>query len=312
MKFEPEYENENKELNYLDMTIINTKEGQYNFKLFRKDAITNIQIKPNSCHDEKIKLGVFKGYLSRARSICSPEYLAQEIDFLINVFIQNGYNRKKLEDIAKKEQKTKNKTKVPSKYVSLPYLPGINRKLKKVFKNAGFSVSFKSPPNLKQILTSKNKDKLPKHSNPGVYLVPCECGKAYVGETKCKVSTRKKQHEKDVFLENIQESALAEHKTTCEKDILWSDMKTIATENNYFKRCVREAIEIRRYRTGPNDECGINRDYGKYVKTDRWDNLLRSRRLQTTTRKMTATSVNETMTTQNNETLTQTSNNDDN
>ena len=313
IKFEPEYEKENKELNYLDMTIINTKDGHYNFKLFRKDAITNIQIKPKSCHDEKIKLGVFKGYLSRAKSICSPKYLVEEIQFLINVFVQNGYDRKTMENIVKKEQKPKKKKKKdePSKYVSLPFLPGIDKKLKKAFKNAGCSVSFKSPPNLKQILTSKNKDKLPENSNPGVYLIPCECGKAYVGETKCKVSTRKKQHEKDVFLENIQESALAEHKTICDKDIRWSDVKTIATENNYFKRSVREALEIRRHGTGPNDEYGINRDYGNYVKTNRWDNILRSNILQkTTTKQITVTSANDVMIMQNGVTITQASNND--
>ena len=68
-KFEAEYENDENELNYLDTTIINTKEGHYNFKLYRKDVIANIQIKPKSCHDERIKLGVFKGYISRAKSM---------------------------------------------------------------------------------------------------------------------------------------------------------------------------------------------------------------------------------------------------
>ena len=107
IKFEAEYENE---LNYLDTTIINTKEGHYNFKLYRKDAITNIQIKPKSCHDERIKLGVFKGYISRAKSICSSEYLDKEIEFIINVFVENGYDKVYLQNIIHNvNQPTRNK-----------------------------------------------------------------------------------------------------------------------------------------------------------------------------------------------------------
>ena len=280
IKFEAEYENENKQLNYLDTTILNTKEGTYNFKLYRKDAITNIQIKPNSCHDEKIKLGVFKGYISRAKAICSPRYLEQELEFIINIFVENGYKRKILKSIIKSHGKPKRKEEQNKHYVSLPWIPGLSVKLKKCFRNVGYVVSFKSPPNLKQLLTARNKDKLPPNSQPGVYLIPCECQGGYTGETKKRISSRRKEHEKDVFLANMKDSALAEHCSTCNGEIQWSKARTIAIETNYFKRQVREALEIRRNKTGPDDENGINRDYGKYVKTRTWNSLLHHQKLK--------------------------------
>ena len=105
IQFEPEYEKEDKSLDFLDTTIVNTKEGYYNFKVHRKAAITNVQLKPNSCHDGKVKIAVFKGFLSRAKSICSKEFLNEEINFLINVFVENGYNRKFLKNIVKNHGK---------------------------------------------------------------------------------------------------------------------------------------------------------------------------------------------------------------
>ena len=44
--------------------------------------------------------GVFKGFLARAKRICSHKFLHDEIEFLIKVFDENGHNAKKLRMIA--------------------------------------------------------------------------------------------------------------------------------------------------------------------------------------------------------------------
>ena len=43
-----EKEDHSQKLNFLDVTIINTGTGKYEFKIHRKNAITNVQIKPHS------------------------------------------------------------------------------------------------------------------------------------------------------------------------------------------------------------------------------------------------------------------------
>ena len=48
MQYTIEYENDNKELNFLDVTIRNNLNRFYDFAVYRKPAITNIQIKPHS------------------------------------------------------------------------------------------------------------------------------------------------------------------------------------------------------------------------------------------------------------------------
>ena len=47
-------------------------------------------------------MGVFKRFLSRALHICSENYLAQEIDFLINDFAENGHCITVLEKVSQK------------------------------------------------------------------------------------------------------------------------------------------------------------------------------------------------------------------
>ncbi|XP_065667862.1 uncharacterized protein LOC136088126 [Hydra vulgaris] len=57
-----EVENETKTLNFLDITITNNTLGKYEYKVYRKEAITNIQIKPHSNHDPNILTAIFKGF----------------------------------------------------------------------------------------------------------------------------------------------------------------------------------------------------------------------------------------------------------
>ena len=272
---ETETEEGKSELNYLEVTTINNKRGKYDFKVFRKEAITNIQIKPESCHSDKIKEGVFKGFILRAKAICSKEYLNQEIDFIKQIFVENGYDEVKLDELIKETEvkKTKAKDTKEKRYTSLPWIPGLSQKLKKAFKRADCTISFKSPRNLESILTSKNKPEMPPNSQPGVYFVPTGCQRGYTGETKKQISTRNKEHEKAIFKGDTKNDALAGHQNICDCEIDLSKTKTIAVEPIWFRRKVREALEIRRLQTGPEEERGLNRDLGDYVTTNSWSSL---------------------------------------
>ena len=80
-------ENGNKSLNFLDINITNTINNKYEFKVHRKEAITNIHIKPTSSIDPNIIKSVFKGFLHRAHSICSDKYIKEEEKFLTDMFV---------------------------------------------------------------------------------------------------------------------------------------------------------------------------------------------------------------------------------
>jgi len=145
IQFTAEYASADKELSYLDMKITTNNNNKYEFKVHRKDAITNIQIKPHSCHDNKIKNGVFKGYILRAKSLCSEKYLNDEIKFIKDIFIENGYDETMLDKIIKETERKKLPSRESSikRYTSLPWIPGLSQKLKKIFQQADCKVSYK-------------------------------------------------------------------------------------------------------------------------------------------------------------------------
>ena len=226
-----EVESAEKSLNFLDLTIHNNKNGKYEFEIHRKNAITNVQIKPNSNHDPKIQLGVFKGFISRAFNLCSEKYLDQELEFLLNVFVENGYQKKSLLNIISsyKRNHKPNINRINDQRmdldnknrVTLPWIPNLSCKLKKDFKKAGFDLVFKSGNNIEKLPTAMNKIKLPYNSYPGIYRPVCSCGQPYNGETKMKISTRIDQHKLETEKGNWQYSGITEHSQKCHGCFQW-------------------------------------------------------------------------------------------
>ena len=120
---------------------MNQGTGKYEFDVFRKKAITNVQVKPESEHDPK----VLKGFVYRAESICSERYLDQEMQFLINVFVENGYKKEVLknmvEEVKRKRRGQDGTTEEPgtdasTQTITLLWIPKISPRLRSVYKKA--------------------------------------------------------------------------------------------------------------------------------------------------------------------------------
>ena len=280
-------ESTNKEMAFLEIRTMNNGQGRYEFDVYRKKAITNVQVKPHSSHDPRVLKGIFKGFVYRALVICSSNFFEKEIDFLIDVFVENGYQRSSLKKMADEvirkytsahtpgTDTTSETTEEPKKRITLPWIPKVSPKLRKVYKKAGYDVAFKSGKNLGSILSLKNKAKLPKNSYPGVYQVPCSCGIApYRGETKKKVDTRLKEHSTNVEKEEFDKSGVALHSKDCPGEIKFEEASTVAVIHNRFNRKVRETLEIQKH------DChyslgGMNPDKGQYVTTTFWIPLMK-------------------------------------
>ena len=87
IKYTAEFEDHKHSLNFPDINITNnTTNRKYKCKVHRKDAVTNIHIKPNLCIDPSITKSVFKGFLRRAHTICSEKCIKEEMQFFVNMF----------------------------------------------------------------------------------------------------------------------------------------------------------------------------------------------------------------------------------
>ena len=158
----------------------------------------------------------------------------------------------------------------PNTIVTLPWVPGLSPKLRRTFKNYGYKAVFRGSTNLKTLLTSGNKSKLPYLSKPDVYMVECNCGKKYVGETKLNVQSHIAQHQKTVKDEKWEASGIPLHAEYCKAGFNWDDTRILKTEERRFDRKVREALEIQLQDTAPRSEHGLNQDDGQYVTTKFW------------------------------------------
>ena len=69
IQYTVEKEDQSQKLNFLDVTIINTGVGKFEFKIDRKNAITNVQIKPHSFVNASLIRGIFKGSVSRTKDV---------------------------------------------------------------------------------------------------------------------------------------------------------------------------------------------------------------------------------------------------
>ena len=204
---------------------VSKRDEQYVFKVYKKNAITNVQLKSNSGHDPKILRGIFTGFLHHALTVCSQQHQQEEIDFLVQNFVDNGYQKHELIRILNEFQRkrsnpppTPSENTDPTQIAVLHWVPGLSPKLRKSFRNAGYKAVFKSSSNLKSLLTSHNKSKLPPLSQPGVYMTSCGCGKKHVGETLLKVSTRIKQHQKSITDEKLDTTGVSDHASICKSD----------------------------------------------------------------------------------------------
>ena len=285
VQYTMEVEGEDKSLAFLNVKATNNRQGSYDFQIYRKKAITNVQIKPESGHDRKILSGlsgIFKGFVHQAYKICSAHHLEDELEFLVTVFQENGYEERILRKWSKEVKDrisasqpvnratTNGEITETSQTVTLPWIPGVSPSLKKVFRKAGYKVAFKANPNLASILTKKNKAKLPPNSHPGVYRIPCPCGvPPYIGRTKLKTNRRNDQHKEYVAREQWERSGAAEHAKTCSVGPSFEETAMLKTEQRHFERAVREALEIQRHRSAPRFG-GINKDEGQYLKSTFW------------------------------------------
>jgi hypothetical protein len=80
---------------------------------------------------------------------------------------------------------------------------------------------------------------------PGVYRIPCECGKVYVVQTGRSVEARCKEHMRHIHFEQPKKSAMAEHSINTRHRIDFRSTFVSDKAAGYVDRLIKEAIEIR-------------------------------------------------------------------
>ena len=233
IKFTKEIE-ENDRLPFMDVLLIKTNDNKLRLKIYRKNTSSNIYLHWKAFAPNQWKIGTLEGMFRRAYLVCTEETdLQEEINFLTDVFQNiNGYPQN---IIRKCHLKVKNKistnNEAPSnddetqanneensdnenntqmeeerekkkQYMILPYMGEKGEKILKKLRN-------KLPEKVRPQMVYKGtklstffstKDKIDKlHCSNVIYYYKGSGNEEkddYIGETKCRLGSRIKQHQR--------------------------------------------------------------------------------------------------------------------
>ena len=128
---------------------------------------------------------VIKGYVERAKAYCDPGYLKDEMENIINVFEDNGYSRKEIQEAIKDRPNEEENAKEEAErgVVVIPNIQGFSQQYSKIARKHGFRMANKTERRVRD-LTAKVKTPLGDKASGIVYNIPCKCqDHAYTGET---------------------------------------------------------------------------------------------------------------------------------
>ena len=127
-------------------------------------CLQEVGCKPHVLNKDKsnhqnTKKDVIKGYSDRARALCDPQYLQNELQNIEDVFVENGYSRREVRKAMEERQTTENEEEERAEsesrgIVSIPHIPSFTRTFSRIAKQHKFRTTTRAANKVRDI-TSK-------------------------------------------------------------------------------------------------------------------------------------------------------------
>ncbi|XP_026325750.1 uncharacterized protein LOC113234614 [Hyposmocoma kahamanoa] len=226
--------------------VIREHNGWLSHTVYRKPTHTDRYLRAGSHHYPAHLASVPRTHINRVLKLCDPDYIDVELNHVKDVLVGNGYKWKQSWRVA--NASTRPRPESAERVVAyLPYVRGVTDVIGNLLRRRySINTIFRPLTQLRQLLRSpKDRDPL---GVPGVYMVPCDCGKCYVGETRRDVATRLAEHIRSMKNQDVNGSAVADHflSSGAGHYIRFDKAKVLAREKYFVPRKIREAIEISR------------------------------------------------------------------
>ena len=273
IKWTSEVEKDNK-ISFLDILIIRNGDSN-DTTVYRKESASDRYIHFTSAQAWQEKVAAIRTLKHRAITYCSnPMLLEDELSHLLKVFPENGFPNNTIQRILFKEKTASNPkqqeieivneetedyevqtiTKDFSKTFFAPYHPKANRMFKMLKKKYDIDTVFKKTKTLGNLLKHSSRAPTDKCNQQHiVYKVPCQCHKAYFGESKRKMGTRLKEHQSQCKLadrtnkvkkDTYNDTGLPLHHRNENHEFQWEEATILEIERDLNRRRLLEAIHI--------------------------------------------------------------------
>jgi predicted GIY-YIG superfamily endonuclease/uncharacterized protein (UPF0335 family) len=217
--------------------------------VFRKKTHTGQYLNFQSNHQKSVKEGVAYSLFDRAKSLCSNnDDLKVEIQKIEQDLVQNGYPQniiKKCKKARERKSKESNQEDRAKAFMSIPYVPGLSEKIRRVGRKFNIRTAFKTQNTLRQSLVKTKPRNGTQESKNCVYSIKCSCSREYIGETKRPLNVRIKEHKENTKKGLTEKSKIAQHCWSENHNMLWDEASIIHREPHFYKRKVIEASYIK-------------------------------------------------------------------
>lgn len=251
MQFTLELE-ENKKINFLDMTLIREENGNIITDWYVKPSSSNRILNYLSAHSVKYKRNVILELKNRVTRLSHQKFWGKNFQLITELLKKNNYPIKLINTILynnresnyNSHQNTDNQV----KYFGLPHIRNLTPSLIKLLSTNNQKLVSYNTKTINNIF-SKLKDKTPQLSRSNVvYRIHCnDCKDVYIGQTKQYISRRLQNHKQDCFEKHRQKrekTALAKHHFEKDHNFDLKQADILETEPMLTKRLFLEKIHI--------------------------------------------------------------------
>ena len=194
----------NRQLNFLDLNITRTQEG-FKFKIYRKPTTCKALIPYDSNHHHSHKYAAFKAMFQRLLRIpMEKEDFDNELQTIIDLGKMNGYEKKNIMKIFKKEKKKLHPLYIPpvreqnQMWRTINYTDAGSPIVGNVFKRHSVKLAYRNTGTLLNKLKTKKQEQ-DILTRSGVYEIKCDdCEHFYIGETGRTIRERITEHRRTV------------------------------------------------------------------------------------------------------------------